>query len=338
MTPNSTPADVVGRRLKLQHLAVVEAVARCGSMGKAARQLAVSQPVVSKTVLDLEHLLGVRLFDRSRQGVEPTIYCRALLRRSVAIFDDVRASVEEIRFLADPVAGDLRIGSTEPLLAGIVTAAMERLWREHPRVALRALQAASATLLERDLPERRIELAVVPTRTLPLRNDLDAIPLYRDFWHVVAGSGSPWLRRRTLDLADLVDALWCATPLESAIGSLLIDAFRAEGLEPPRLAVSSVMSPPVVARLLENGRFVAVIADSFLNHFYAGRLAIRRLPVALNCLPFDIAVVTLKGRTISPVAQLFVDQARAIGAELTRSRITDPSSRGRRRASRARGD
>ena len=100
-------------------------------MGKAAKQLAVSQPVVSKVIADLEHLLGVRLFDRSPQGVEPTLYCRALLKRSVAIFDDVRTSIEEIRFLADPISGELRIGSTEPLLAGLVTATMERLWQKY---------------------------------------------------------------------------------------------------------------------------------------------------------------------------------------------------------------
>src|ERR1043165_5182061 len=101
---------IIGHRLKLQHLSVAMAVAQQRSMGKAARQLAVSQPVVSKTVADLEHLLGVRLFDRSPQGVEPTLYCRALLKRSAAIFDDVRTRIEEIRFLADPSAGELRIG------------------------------------------------------------------------------------------------------------------------------------------------------------------------------------------------------------------------------------
>src|SRR3954451_24076650 len=165
--------EIIGHRLKLQHLRVAMAVAQHGSMGQAARQLAVSQPVVSKTIADLEHLLGVRLFDRSPQGVEPTLYCRALLKRSTGIFADVRTSIEEIRFLADPVAGDLRIGSTEPLLAGIVTATMERLWSKYPRIALRAVQADAATLINRDLPERRIELAVVPMMTLPLRDDLD---------------------------------------------------------------------------------------------------------------------------------------------------------------------
>ena len=279
MPQKPTPTDIVRHRLKLQHLNVAMAVAQWGSMGKAAKQLAVSQPVVSKAIADLEHLLGVRLFDRSPQGVEPTLYCRALLKRSVAIFDDVRTSIEEIRFLADPIAGELRIGSTEPLLAGLVTATMERLWQKHPRIALRALQADSATLINRELPERRIELAVIPVMTLPLRDDLDATLLYRDFWHVVAGAGSPWTRRKKIELAELTGEFWCATPLETAIGSLLIEAFRARRLEPPRLTVSSVMSPLVVARLLENDRFIAVISDSLLNFFYANRLSIKRLSV-----------------------------------------------------------
>src|ERR1041385_8103216 len=102
MARTPTPTDLVEHRLKLQHLNVARAVAQRGSMGEAAKQLAVSQPVVSKTIADLEHLLGVRLFDRSPQGVEPTLYCRALLKRSVGILDDVEAAVEEIRFLADP--------------------------------------------------------------------------------------------------------------------------------------------------------------------------------------------------------------------------------------------
>jgi DNA-binding transcriptional LysR family regulator len=311
------PTDIVGLRLKLQHLRVAMAVAQWRSMGKAAKQLGVSQPVVSKAVADLEHLLGVRLFDRSPQGVEPTLYCRALLKRSVAIFDDVKTSVEEIRFLADPVAGELRIGSTEPLLAGLVTATMERIWQKHPRIALRALQADSATLINRDLPERRIELAVTPVISLPLRNELDATLLYHDSWHIVAGADSPWARRKKIDLAELTNEFWCATPLETPIGSLLIDAFRAKGLEPPRLTVSSVMSPAVVARLLEkNSRFVAVISDSLLNFFYANRFAIKRLPITLQSPSFSVAIVTLKGKTVSPVAQLFTEQAQRIGTQL----------------------
>src|SRR5215475_554020 len=137
--------DLIGQRLKLQHLKVVMAVAERGSMQQAARHLAISQPVVSKIIADLEDVLGVRLFDRSPQGVEPTRYGRALLKRAIAVFDELRTGVDEIKFMADPSSGELRIGSTEPLLAGLGRAIMERLWRRYPRIDFRIIEADSAT-------------------------------------------------------------------------------------------------------------------------------------------------------------------------------------------------
>jgi DNA-binding transcriptional LysR family regulator len=150
--------ELIGQRIKLQHLKVVMAVAEWGSMAKAAKHLAITQPVVSKVIADLEDLLGVRLFDRSPQGVKPTPYGRALLKRSITIFDDLRTSVDEIKFMADPASGELRIGSTEPILAGLGAAVMERLWRQYPHINFRVVEADSATLLNRDLPERRYSI------------------------------------------------------------------------------------------------------------------------------------------------------------------------------------
>src|SRR5258707_11337314 len=103
-------AEQISRRLKLRQLNVLVAVVRWGSMAKAAEHLSISQPVVSKTIADLESALGVRLLDRTSQGVEPTSHGLALLRRSEGIFNDLRASVSELEFLSDPTAGELRIG------------------------------------------------------------------------------------------------------------------------------------------------------------------------------------------------------------------------------------
>ena len=72
-------SDQVERRLKLHDLRVLMAVTQAGSMVKAAKQLNTSQPAISRSIAELEHALGVRLLDRSRQGVEPTSYGRALL-------------------------------------------------------------------------------------------------------------------------------------------------------------------------------------------------------------------------------------------------------------------
>jgi DNA-binding transcriptional LysR family regulator len=259
----------VDQRLKLQHLKIVMAVATWGSMAKAAKHLTISQLVVSKVIADLEGLLGVQLFDRSPQGVEPTPYGRALLKRSIAVFDDLRTSMEEIKFLADPTSGELRIGSTEPLLAGLGAAVMERLWRQHPRINFHVVQADSATLLARDLPDRRVELAIVPLVGAFVSEDLQATILFRDNLRVVVGTKSRWAIRRRVTLADLTDEPWCVA--SSAIGSLIAEAFRTNGLRLPRVAMTATTAH-LLFRFLESGRFVGHFGDRLLQ-FYADRFA-----------------------------------------------------------------
>ena len=86
-------AERIGRRIKLRDLHVFQAVVQAGSMTKAANQLAISVPVVSKAIADLEHSVGVQLLDREPQGVAPTSYGRALLHRSAIAFEELRQGI-----------------------------------------------------------------------------------------------------------------------------------------------------------------------------------------------------------------------------------------------------
>jgi DNA-binding transcriptional LysR family regulator len=88
--------EIVSRRIKLRQLNVLLSVMQWGSMARAADHLSVSQPVVSKTIAELESLLGVSLLNRTSQGVEATIYGSALARRSTGIFNDLRTSIGEL--------------------------------------------------------------------------------------------------------------------------------------------------------------------------------------------------------------------------------------------------
>jgi DNA-binding transcriptional LysR family regulator len=87
--------DRIGRRVKLHDLHILMTVAELGSMGKAAERLAVSQPSISKSISDLEYAVGVRLLDRTSRGVETTAYGRALLRRGMGAFDELRQGIKE---------------------------------------------------------------------------------------------------------------------------------------------------------------------------------------------------------------------------------------------------
>src|SRR4051794_9032146 len=108
-------SDRIGRRMKLHDLHVLMAVVEAGSMSKAAEVLNTGQSAISRSIADLEQAVGVRLLDRNRRGVEPTAYGRALLAGSAAMFDDLRQAVRAIELLAEPTAGEVRIGTTAPL-------------------------------------------------------------------------------------------------------------------------------------------------------------------------------------------------------------------------------
>src|SRR5215203_3805290 len=200
----SVNEDRLLRRLKLSDLRLFHAAVERGGMAKAAAHLNISQPAVSKAIAALENTLGVRLLDRHPQGVEVTVYGRALMEGGVAAFDELAKSVKQIGHLADPNAGELRIGCTEAGAAGFVPAIIRPLSERYPRVRFRVTTADPVTLVERDLPQRKIELAVgaVPE---PLPTDeIEATILFDDRHFVTAGARNKWVRRRNIRLADLV--------------------------------------------------------------------------------------------------------------------------------------
>jgi len=305
-------AERVGRRVKLRDLHVILAVAQWGSMAKAARHLSTSQPVLSKTVAELERSLGVKLFDRSPQGVEPTMYGRALLSRSLAVFDELREGIKEIEFLADPAAGELRIGCPESMTVGLLPAIAERLARTHPQIVLHVVQANTVTLEFRELRDRSVDL-MLGRISRPFDSDLNVDVLYEEKMFVVVGADSEWARRRRITLADLADAPWVNAPADSVVGSFLAKIFRAHGLPPPRVKVVS-FSMYLRNSLLAKGRHVGLVPGSVLR-FSAKNFALKALPIRLPAPDAPVAVVTLKNRTLSPVAKLFVDCAREVTRE-----------------------
>ena len=143
------------RRLKLRELRILTTVAEARSMGRAAVQLGLSQPAVSKAIAEMENTLGVKLLDRSAQGVEPTLYGRVLLKWAVAVFDDLLRGVREIEFLADPT-GEIRVGSTEMMNAGLLPTVIDRLSRQYPRLVFTVVQAPTiaATAIRASAPRR----------------------------------------------------------------------------------------------------------------------------------------------------------------------------------------
>lgn len=299
--------DRIGRRLKPRDLHVFLAVAEHGNMAKAAEWLAISRPVVSKTIADLEHILGVRLLDRTSQGVEPTLYGRALFKRALAVFDELNQSVREIEYLCDPTAGEVQVACNEVMSAGLVSVAADRLLRRHPQWVFRLQLANAAAHLEL-LRSRACEVVVGRPELSQSPPDVQTEQLFYEKLLVVVGPQSKWSSRRRAALADLVDEPWIQARLEVEPGGPTFEAFKALGLEPPRVSIFS-KSLNLRYSLLETGRYITMIPELAL------RLGPRR--ALLKVLPVDIprwtqatAVSVLKDRTLSPMAQAFIDGVR----------------------------
>ena len=150
----------IGRRLRLRDLHVFSKVVQAGSMAKAAAQLRVTQPAVSQVIADLEHALGVSLLDRSAQGVRPTIYGAALMKGGAAAFDDLRQTIKEIEFLANPTSGEVRIGCPETV-AALMTPVVEHLSAQYPGIVLDVTEVAAPTLDLPQLRDRTLDLAMI---------------------------------------------------------------------------------------------------------------------------------------------------------------------------------
>jgi len=302
----------IGRRLKLRDLHVFMTVAQRGSMAKAAAELGVSQPVVSAVIADLENAVGVRLFDRSTQGVEPTLYGRALLRGGAVAFDELKQTVKEIEFLADPTAGEVRIGCPETV-AAILPPIFESMSRRYPHVVFHVSDVVAPTL---DLPRLRdhtLDVAVLrifwSTPLDPLGDDLDVEELFDDETLVVVGMESQWARRRKVDLAELADEEWILPPAITTNSIVVMDAFRERGLEPPKVRFVT-FSVTLRTNMLATGRYVTVLPRSMMT-LYGNRMSLKVLPIKLAVRKWPVVIATLKNRTLNPVAKVFIEHLRA---------------------------
>jgi DNA-binding transcriptional LysR family regulator len=306
--------DRTKRRLKLRDLDILMTVVETGSMGKAAIRLNVSQPAVSKAIVDLEDALGVQLLDRSRRGVVATPYGLALGKRSVAIFNDLRQGVQDIDFLADPTRGEIRIGATDPIATALVSPAIDRLSVKYPRLRFHIVSGDTASLYK-GVAERNIELAIC--RMIGrLPDELAAEVLFHDAFAIMTSAKNPLTRRRKLTFAELLNEPWTLYPFDSFFGSVIAEAFHTNGHELPSLTVAS-LSFHVQNELLATHRFLTV-QPSFMLKTAARAPALKALPVALPNKKMPIGLITLKNRMLSPLARLFIENIRVLAKPLAK--------------------
>jgi DNA-binding transcriptional LysR family regulator len=218
-------------------------------------------------------------------------------------------------FLADPHAGDLHIGCTELGAVALVPAILERLSSQYPRVVFHVMTADTATLTDQALHQRTIELAIGAMAGRPSNSEIESETLFLDRQVIMAGRQSKWVHRRNIALPDLLQEPWVLPSPDSIAGRYVAEAFRSTGLEPPNPRVIS-FSISLCHSLVATRGFLTL--QPMLTTGLAKHLPLKRLDVRFPGVPRTIGVMTLKKRTLSPLAKIFIDCARDVARLVAR--------------------
>jgi DNA-binding transcriptional LysR family regulator len=146
-------------------------------------------------------------------------------------------------------------------------------------------------------------------------DDLNIEFLFDDQLVIAAGAKSKWaVRRRKIDLAELVDEPWIMQGPQTWNYRNLAEACRTRGIAMPRASLVT-LSMSVILHFLADGQFITSMPRSVARFS-----SLKVLPVDLPARPWPVYIATLKHRTLSPVVERFIACAREFTAPMREAR------------------
>jgi molybdate transport repressor ModE-like protein len=294
--------------IDLRHLVALEAVAREGSFGRAARSLGYTQSAVSQQIAALERIVGSRLVERPG-GPRPVSLTEAgvlLLRHAEAIVSRLAAAQADLAALAEGAAGVLRVGIYQSVGARVLPELMRRFAAAWPRVEIRLTESANDSDLLDAVERGELDLTFAD---LPLpEGPFESVELLRDPYVLLLPPSSPLADRaepptpRELSRLDLIGYRSCRSlrRVEAALREPLRFVFRSD----QNGTVQGLVAAGVGAALLPR-----LAVDS-------GDDGVVRIDLDGRVPPRLIAVVWHRDRYRSPAAKAFVETALEVCAEI----------------------
>ncbi len=302
----------VRSHLKTRHLVLLVELGRHGSIMHAAQAAHLTQPAASKLLGELEHALGVQLFERLPRGVAPTWYGAILIRRAGAALAEMDAAHQEVMELLSGLRGRVDVGSVLTPSTSIVPEAVVRLKTRHARVHISVTVETSKFLVQR-LRAGELDLAIGRIHDTEAAAELHFEPLTDEPHSLFVRSGHPLANCNNLSLEQLSTQGWILPPQGSILRDRLTALFLAQGLEQPSETVET-MALPVIAKLLTVSDMVVAMPGELVQPYLDTGV--------LTTLPFDLGVrmdmygiITRRGHQLSPGAEAMHLMLREVAAE-----------------------
>jgi len=289
----------VRSHLKTRQLVLLVELGRHGSILRAAEAANLTQPAASKLLSELEHALGVQLFERLPRGVAPTWYGEVMIRRAGAALAELDAGHQEVMELLSGLSGRVAVGTVLTPSTGLLPEAIRRLKAEHPRVRVSITVDTSKLLIQR---LRAGELDIVIGRVLDSESAAElSFEAVTDEPHsVILRPGHPLLERDDLRLADLAQQSWILPPSGSILRDRLTALFLSAGLDQPIESVET-LAMPVTTSLLMGSDMIAALPEELVQPYLDAGL-LRVLPFELGLRMDAYGIVTRRQHQLSPGA------------------------------------
>ncbi|WP_341997879.1 LysR substrate-binding domain-containing protein [Microbacterium sp. LWH7-1.2] len=243
--------------MNLEQLRAFVTVAQLGNFTRAAEQLHLAQPSLSRQISTLEQSLGAELFHRARAGSTPTAAGEALLplaRRMLADAASVRREIDELAGLR---RGRIRLGATPTLCISLVAEVLSAFHAEHPGIELHITESGSRGLLD-DLAGGELDLALITTSDAASAERFTVTPLLVEELVVISSSGTPPLTsRKSIGLGDVAALPQVVFSSTYDLRATTDAAFAAAGLTPHTVIEGAEMD--AVLRFVERGIGVAIV-------------------------------------------------------------------------------
>jgi len=190
--------------IDIRHIRQVDALARHRNFARAAQELGMTQPGLSRAIKSLENMLDVILFDRNNREITPTVYGQHILDFGKALLRDTNRLESDLKLLKEGERGELIIGSgpiPAEIFLGKVLGAMSL---QHPNLTVRVIVERPATLLSM-LNKREVDVMVGDIRVLKDTKGLDITELPQHPICYVCRAGHPYAKRKQMVLREILD-------------------------------------------------------------------------------------------------------------------------------------
>jgi DNA-binding transcriptional LysR family regulator len=318
--PGCAPSQLI-TRLRFRQLALLVALGDHGNLHRAADAVHLAQPSATKLVHDLEQAFGFPLFDRLPRGMLPTELGAEVLAFARRLLIDLDRFTQDLNNKRRGGFGQLIFGAIMGAAPDVVAHAVAEIKQQRPLLVVKLLGETSDDILSL-LSQHRIELAIGRFSHILQHNQFDYEVLGNEALCVVARSGHPLGRTRSLKLRELGGCAWILQPTTSPARQIIEQEFGEAGMMTPTDIVES-SSIFATLQLLQKSDAVTVLPESVVrDHLLAGLL--ERLPLSVGKNLPGFGILTRRGESLSAVALEFIDSLRRYGALMEESATAAP--------------